>query len=258
MERTEKLPEPPEFDIKARDEYFWQEMQNIITERNYSLKEVMEHFPAYIMRRYMSKVFSHYEMFKNIIDLPGHVVELGIFRGRTLFTWSHLMDLFCPADPRRKIYGFDHFKGLDNFTEKDGSFEKKEGKIVGGWRSTEEEIQRICKIQNSDNIMPGTRRTRIVPGDLKETLPAFLEENPGFRISLLHFDVDLYEPTMYGLETLYPLVVKGGVICFDEYGVVPWQGETDAVDDFFSRQKKQPKIVKHPFTPFPHGYFIKE
>ena len=34
---------------------------------------------------------------------------------------------------------------------------------------------------------------------------AGVEENPGLRISLLHFDMDLYEPTKVALELLYDL-----------------------------------------------------
>jgi len=40
----------------------------------------------------------------------------------------------------------------------------------------------------------------LVKGDVEETLPKFLEENPGFRISLLYIDVDLDRPTYNGLK----------------------------------------------------------
>ena len=70
--------------------------------------------------------------------------------------------------------------------------------------------------------------------------------------------MDLYEPTLYGLEQLYPLVVKGGVVCFDEYALIPWQGESNAVDEYFKKIGERPLIKKHAFTQTPHGYFIKE
>ena len=69
--------------------------------------------------------------------------------------------------------------------------------------------------------------------------------------------MDLYLPTKKALELLYPLVVKGGVVVFDEYGVVPWQGESTAADEYFKEIGEQPVIKKFPFSPQPHGYFIK-
>ncbi len=69
--------------------------------------------------------------------------------------------------------------------------------------------------------------------------------------------MDLYEPTKFGMEQLFPLVLQGGVVCFDGYGLVPWQGETRAVDEYFAKIGIAPAIKKHAFTQTPHGYLIK-
>jgi len=97
-----------------------------------------------------------------------------------------------------------------------------------------------------------------VNGDIRKTLPKFLEEHSrDLKVALLHFDMDLYEPTKYALETLYPLVLKGGIVCFDEYGLIPWKGETLAADEYFDAIGESPIVKKFPFTQTPHGYFIK-
>ena len=44
--------------------------------------------------------------------------------------------------------------------------------------------------------------------------------------------MDLYKPTKVAIETIYPLVVRGGVMIFDDYGIPDWSGETKAVDQF--------------------------
>ena len=64
-------------------------------------------------------------------------------------------------------------------------------------------------------------------------MPRFIENNPGLRTSLLHFDCDLSKPTLVSLKHFFPLVVSGGVILFDEYGIRPWGGESEAMDQFF-------------------------
>jgi hypothetical protein len=255
---TSKPTERPKpFDVPQRDAYYWEQIELLAKKRGYGLRDLFEHFPAYAMRRYLARFLSHYEMFRQIIDLPGSIVELGVFRGRTLFTWANFLETFCPADRRRMVYGFDHFQGLQNFTAVDGAFDTANGKVEGGFQAEKWELDMLADLHNLDNLIPGMPRTEIVAGDLIETIPTFLERNPGFRISLLHFDVDLYEPTLFGLQKLYPLVVQGGIVCFDEYAVVPWKGETEAADEYFATVSPRPTLRKHPFTGFPSGYFVK-
>jgi Macrocin-O-methyltransferase (TylF) len=251
---------PQPFDAAARDRYYWEQVEQLVKRRGYSLRDVLQHFPAYLMRRDLTKFLSHSELFKHVVDLPGCVVELGIYRGRSFFTWSHLMETYCPGDRSRMVFGFDHFEGLKEFSAQDGAKDasKTAEKVEGGWKATREEIELLVELHNLDNLIPGARRCELVAGDVRETIPAFLEAHPGLRISLLHFDMDLYEPTYFALEQLYPLVVAGGVVCFDEYGLIPWQGETRAVDDYFAKLDKRPAIRKHPFTATPHGYLIKD
>lgn len=258
MKEHESIPRPEPMNLAQRDAYFWQEIASLAQERNYGLRDLFEHFPAYIQRRFLTRFLSHYEMFKQVVDLPGSVVEIGVFRGRTLFSWSHFLETFCPGDRRRMVYGFDHFQGLNDFDAgKDGRLDQGNDKVVGGWKATEEEVRKLMDLHMLDQVLPGYPRCDLVSGDIRETLPRFLEAHPGFRISLLHMDVDLYHPTLFALEHLYPLVVTGGIVCFDEYGVEPWEGETNAADEYFSRQPSKPKLIKHPFTAFPSGYFVK-
>ena len=56
-----------------------------------------------------------------------------------------------------------------------------------------EEVEELVSITNQDNMVPGVERCALVIGEIKTTLPKFLDEHPGIRISLLHLDVDLYE-----------------------------------------------------------------
>lgn len=54
-------------------------------------------------------------------------------------------------------------------------------------------------------------------------------------IALLHIDGDLYQSYKDALTVLFPLVVKGGIIIFDEYNEPAWPGATKAVDEFFQK-----------------------
>lgn len=248
------------FDYKLRDKVHMDTLSEIFQSRNYNYEDILRNWPAYVLRRDIPRFLAHYELFKKTLELPGCIVELGVFKGASFFTWSNLVETFCSSDRYKKVFGFDHFEGLKEtqFSEKDGKDDESVHKVVGGYKCTADEVRELVKLHNDDNLLPGSERCRLIEGDIMDTIPRFLEENPGLKISLLHFDMDLYEPTKYGLEMLYSHVVKGGVIVFDEYGLIPWQGETNAVDEFFQNIGERPLIQKMPFYHVPSGYIIKE
>jgi hypothetical protein len=93
----------------------------------------------------------------------------------------------------------------------------------------------------------------LIRGNIIETLPGFLINNPEKRFSLIHIDVDVYEPTKYILENTWDKIVKGGILILDDYGTV--EGETRAVDEFF--QDKGISIQKLPFKYKP-SFIIKK
>ena len=135
---------------------------------------------------------------------------------------------------------------------------ERANKRVGGYQADAKTVLEMVRLNNDDNLLPGVERSVVVRGNVMETLPQFIQEHPGLRISLLHFDLDLYESTKFALRQLYPLVVKGGVVVFDEYGLPPWEGETRVVEEYFEETiGRMPIIRKNPLCHSPHGYFIK-
>ena len=57
------------------------------------------------------------------------------------------------------------------------------------------------------------------------------------------------------LEHLWPLVVQGGVVAFDEYGIPPWEGESRAVDEFFAG--KSVELKRFDWCSNPGAYVVK-
>src|SRR5690606_40062214 len=55
----------------------------------------------------------------------------------------------------------------------------------------------------------GLNNFELIEGDILKTIPEFLANNKSLKISLLHIDVDVYEPTKVILESLWDKVVKG-------------------------------------------------
>ena len=232
-------------------------MEQIQRSQEFGLRDILKHFPAYIRRRELPRFLAHYELFKRVVDLPGSIIELGVYRGAGLFTWANLLETFCPGDRFRIVYGFDHFEGLTEYLQEDGELDATIGKSVSAFSSSADVMRQLVALHNDDNLLPGIARTKLIEGDITETLPRFLEINPGVRFSLINLDMDLYEPTKLALDLLYPHLMKGGIVIADEYGWPQWPGETRAVDGFLAGLREPPSIRRFSFSPTPGGYFVK-
>ena len=68
---------------------------------------------------------------------------------------------------------------------------------------------------------------------MEETL--IMEKNLPSKVSVLRLDTDWYKSTKIELETLYPRLVKGGVLIIDDYGY--FEGARKAVDEYFLKGK---------------------
>ena len=60
------------------------------------------------------------------------------------------------------------------------------------------------------------------------------------RIALAHVDVDIYSSIVACCQFIYPRLVAGGVIVFDDYGAPTCPGARAAVDEFFADKPEVP------------------
>lgn len=221
-----------------------------------SKNEICRNFSMYSRRIFLKRFLAHYELFRRTIDLPGDIVELGVYRGASLMSWANFLEIHNMGDRQKQVFGFDNFRGFTEISAEDGKEDPKVGKVLSGFDSDPFEaiLEDAIRIFDNDRFIPYKPRVVLVKGDIETTVPRFVEDNPGLRISLLHFDCDMYKPTRTALEHFWPLVVPGGVVAFDEYGIRPWQGESNAVDEFFQGRAE---IRKFSWAPNPGGFIIK-
>lgn len=174
-----------------------------------------------------SKFISHLEFFRQTATVRGEIVEFGIFKGNSFFRWIKFRDLLEHTGSR-KIIGFDIFGDFPeaHFEQDKSKRDTFVAETNGGKSISFEEINALLAQQGLN------KNVEIIQGDILQTLDEYLATNPHLRISLLHIDVDLYEPTRHVLEKLYDRVTKGGIIILDDYGA--FAGTNKAVEDFFS------------------------
>lgn len=193
----------------------------------------------------IGKLLNHLEIYKKILDLPGDVIEFGVFKGTSLVRLLSFRNLLENENSRR-VFGFDNFGKFPDLLEleSDKQFVRK-FENAGGYGISKKELE--IHLSNK-----GFKNYELIEGDILKTIPEFLAKNYAGKISLLHIDVDVYEPTKMILEKFWDRVVKGGILMLDDYGTV--EGETKAVDEFFAGQNIMINKPKFNYIP---SYIIK-
>lgn len=210
----------------------------------------------YARRMHFTKALAHWEVYKKVADLPGDVVECGVYKGESLLNWARFMEALNPGDRSKRVIGFDHFEGLKNLTDNDISDGRADSR-EGGWNPDgfKDTLLELIDLFHQDSFVPHAPRIEIIDGDIRETAKARTEQELGLRIALLHLDCDLYEPTLAALQAFYPRVVTGGIVLLDEYGMAAWPGESRALEDYFDGMP--PRLEKLPWQSSPGGWFVK-
>ncbi|MBU1007791.1 TylF/MycF family methyltransferase [Candidatus Dependentiae bacterium] len=190
--------------------------------------------------RRISKLLAHYELYKKIVNLPGEVLEFGVYKGSSLIRFLTFREIL-ESPYSRKVIGFDVFGEFpkSQHLATDKSFVQK-FETEGGNGIPEKTLEKALFNKEFKNF-------ELIKGDILKTLPKYLKKHPELKISLLHIDVDVYEPTKIVLEQCYNKLVPGGIIVFDDYGTV--HGETKAIDEFFLN--KDVEIQKNPIAHIP-------
>ncbi|MFC1989895.1 TylF/MycF/NovP-related O-methyltransferase [Chloroflexota bacterium] len=196
----------------------------------------------------ISKMLAQWELFKMVLDVPGDVVECGVFKGASLARFAAFRQILGPAHGK-KLIGFDLFT---DFAVPKGQNDKAAiapfVKEAGSQAISVEQMMQVLEHKNcAENV-------DLVAGDICETIPKYVEQHPQLIISLLNLDVDLYEPAVTVLEYLFPLIRKGGILLTDSYS---FPGETKAVDEYLKAHHSELRVTKLPFCHTP-CYVVKE
>lgn len=147
------------------------------------------------------------------------ILEFGVYTGKSI---NMIAELF----PTTQIIGFDSFSGLP---EHWAGF-KAEGGTKGFFDTSGQ-----LPILNSN--------VELRVGLFHESLPQFLTEFDSniYRITLVHFDADLYSSTKFVLDQFEPLIDNYVIFVFDEFLNYPgWKNhEFRAFSEFLSKNENE-------------------
>lgn len=145
--------------------------------------------------------------------IKGNCAEAGVFEGNFA---KHINQAFYD----RKLYLFDTFEG---FSEKDISEEIQFSCAkTGDYNNTSEELV-LDKMRYKENV-------NLVRGYFPDSAKEIRDE-----FCFVNLDLDLYKPTLNGLNWSKNKIVRGGVVLIHDYFSENFRGPRKAVDDFLAK-----------------------
>ena len=192
-------------------------------------------FPLYTPRQDLTRFLVRHELFKQVLEVHGSIVECGVYQGGGLLAWSHLSAIMEPYNHTRRVIGFDTFKGFPSVSQADGV-----GHEVGDLASNSyDEVLQLAGLHDSNRPNGHIPKVELVRGNAVDTIPEYVKSNPHLLVSLLYLDFDLYEPTARALTSFLPRMPRGSILAFDEAGMKEWPGETKALLEFIGPSGSQ-------------------
>lgn len=146
-------------------------------------------------------------------NVPGSIAELGTYRGD--FAWQ-----MNARFPKRTLYLFDTFEGFD---ARDIAAERRKSQSKAQTHDFGDTFEADVLAR-----MPYEKSVVIRKGFFPETARGLESE----RYAAVSLDVDLYAPTLAGLQYFYPRLSEGGTIILHDYNSLRFDGVRRAAADY--------------------------
>jgi len=208
-------------------------------------EQLAENLGLFIESKYLSRMLFIDMIYRQIVDVHGVIMEVGIRWGQNAALFAALRGIYEPFNRHRKIVAFDTFTGFPTLAKEDGNSELMR---VGQLATTEgysDYLAKVLRTHEDLNPLSHIKKHEICIGDATKELPAYLERSPETIVALAYFDFDIYEPTKKCLDIIKPRLVKGSVIGFDELNDPDSPGETLALMESFGLNKIRLKRFAH-------------
>jgi len=192
------------------------------------VEQLLVNLHLYMRGSVVAKMLYIDELYREIIDIPGVIMEFGTWWGANLALFQSLRAVYEPYNYTRKVIGFDTFTGYPEIDPQDGMSDLAE---VGGYsvgEDYEKHLTDLLDYHELENNLSHIKKYEIVKGDVNTTIDEYFIEHPETIIALAYFDLQLYKPTRKCLKAIKPYVIKGTVIAMDELNCPEFPGETIA------------------------------
>lgn len=160
-----------------------------------------------------------HQLMRLVSNVEGDTAECGVFRGASSY-------LICASNEQAEVknkvhHAFDSFEGISKpEAEHDGKH----------WF----EGQLKCELESVKHALRKFQNVEYHAGWIPDTFHKVEDRS----FSMVHIDVDLYQPTRDSIEFFFPRLSPGGILVCDDYGCRTCPGATEAIDNYLEEHSE--------------------
>ena len=219
----------------------YKKIVKLIKKYNFSEFDLISNYGLFSGDTNLFKTLTIYNLIKQTEKVNGDIIEFGIWRGNTSLLIKKILEIYRI---NKKVFMFDHFRGLRHFQRKDGNKAKF---LKGSYLGNKKPIKELINFFKFKNIY-------FIDKDATKLNNNFFGKQ---KFSMAIIDVDLYEPTKKILEALKKNISKNGIIIFDEGRSKLFPGEGLALKEFLKNNKSTFKLKNIEYSRQPDIYIKK-
>lgn len=208
---------------------FYAELENYYQTSPGANVQKLQNFTKYVSCGDVGRFLCRSRIFEHILQVPGSIIECGVFMGGGLMTWGHLSAVLEPLNHVRRIVGIDSFAGFPGIAAEDHTTKDALAQLNGLNAGSYDDLTEAIRLYDLYRPLGHIPRVQLVRGNAIDVIPKFVQETPHLVVALLYLDFDLFEPTEVAIRNFLPYMPKGSIIAFDELNNSFWPGETIAV-----------------------------
>lgn len=162
------------------------------------------------------KLYEIWKAVEQVRHLPGELLEVGVWRGGS----GCLIAQKCVLENMpATVYLCDTFQGLVKASNKDSSY--------SGGEHADTSVPLVEALMRNNRLT----RFKILKGIFPEETAAAIADK---KFRFCHIDVDIYQSAKDVFAWVWPRMVPGGIVIFDDYGGLLTDGVTTLVNEVAS------------------------
>lgn len=178
------------------------------------------------------RCFELWDLSKQFSSTEADILEIGVWRGGSAL-------ILAKNNSKGNIYLCDTFEGVVKAGEMDA--------VYKGGEHADTSVDIVQGLLNENGISNYIICKGIFPDETADLVSTD-------KIKICHIDVDVYQSAKDIFEWVYPKLISGGVVIFDDYGFAACEGITTLVNEIC---ETYPDLLKF-YNLNGHGLLIKK
>lgn len=172
---------------------------------------------------YYDRLFTLYQALLNVNEFePLRIVEVGVFKGGGSYFLARLVQAMALQEV--ELVAIDTFEG------------HAAADLPGGSEAVHTPgLFNEARYEDVREYLSCFPFVRVVKGRVQDVTDAISQEGYG----LVHLDVDIHHPMLFGLRHFGPRMARGGIIVVDDHGFTTCPGVRIAVEEFLAETDRE-------------------